>query len=162
MMIWTQGDIFRDESEAIVNTVNCVGVMGRGIALQFKNAYPENYKAYAKACKADVVQPGRMFVTETGVFAPRYIVNFPTKRHWREKSRMEDIEAGLEALKEAIREKGMRSIALPALGAGLGGLNWLEVKSRIAAALGDLVEVQVTVYEPAGPHTDADGPRLRG
>lgn len=149
-MNWTQGDLLRDESEAIVNTVNCVGVMGRGIALQFKNAYPENFKAYARACKADEVQPGRMFVTETGEFAPRYIVNFPTKRHWRGKSRMADVEAGLEALRNWIEEKGIKSIALPPLGAGLGGLDWEAVKSCIIEALDGLEGVAVTVYEPAG------------
>lgn len=155
MMQFTQGDILRDQSEAIVNTVNCVGVMGRGIALQFKNAFPENFKAYAKACKQGDVRPGQMFVTDTGEFAPRYIVNFPTKRHWREKSRMEDVEAGLEALKRWIREKDIRSIALPPLGAGLGGLDWREVRARIVAMLEELERVEVTVYEPAGP-PDAD------
>jgi O-acetyl-ADP-ribose deacetylase (regulator of RNase III) len=89
------GDILKDESEALVNTVNCVGVMGRGIALQFKKAYPENFKAYATACQGGEVQPGRMFVFEIGqLTAPRYVINFPTKRHWRGKSRIEDIEAG--------------------------------------------------------------------
>ena len=94
------GDIFDEDVEALVNSVNCVGVMGRGIALQFKNIFPANFKAYAEACKREEVQPGRMFVFETGqmVGAPRYIINFPTKRHWRGKSRMEDIESGLHAL----------------------------------------------------------------
>ena len=161
MILSTQGDILRDESEAIVNTVNCVGVMGRGIALQFRNAYPENFKAYARACKQGEVQPGGMFVTETGEFAPRYIVNFPTKRHWRGKSRMEDIEAGLAALVEVIREKRIRSIALPPLGAGLGGLAWPEVRCRIVAALEALEGVQITLYEPAGPPAPEEMPRNR-
>ena len=146
----TSGDILRDESEAIVNTVNCVGVMGRGIALQFRNAYPENFKAYAKACQREEVQPGRMFVFETGELShPRFIVNFPTKRHWRGKSRLEDIEAGLQALVEVLREKRIRSIAIPPLGSGLGGLDWAEVRPRIVAALSALDEVKVTLYEPA-------------
>ena len=86
------GDIFAEDVEALVNSVNCVGIMGRGIALQFKKAFPKNFKAYADACKLNEVQPGRMFVFETGELAnPRYIINFPTKRHWRGKSRMEDI-----------------------------------------------------------------------
>lgn len=157
----TQGDILRDESEAIVNTVNCVGVMGRGIALQFRNAYPENFKAYANACQRGEVRPGRMFVTETGEFAPRYIVNFPTKRHWRGQSRMEDIEAGLDALAEFIREKRIRSIALPPLGAGLGGLIWEEVKGRIVAVLGELEDVEVCLYEPTGPSRREDMMRNR-
>jgi O-acetyl-ADP-ribose deacetylase (regulator of RNase III) len=147
----TQGDILRDESEAIVNTVNCVGVMGRGIALQFRNAYPENYKAYEKACQRGEVQPGRMFVHETGeLTGPRYIINFPTKRHWRGKSRMEDIDSGLEALVELLRKKKIQSIALPPLGSGLGGLDWSEVRPRIVTALGDLNDLKVTIYEPAG------------
>jgi O-acetyl-ADP-ribose deacetylase (regulator of RNase III) len=152
MILSTQGDILRDESEAIVNTVNCVGVMGRGIALQFRNAYPENYKAYEKACQREEVQPGKMFVHETGeLTGPRFIVNFPTKRHWRGKSRIEDIDAGLKALIEVLREKKIRSIALPPLGSGLGGLDWAQVRPRIVAALGALDHVKVTIYEPKGP-----------
>ena len=97
---YARGDILKCEAEALVNTVNCVGVMGRGIALQFKNAYPDNFKAYAAACRKEEIRPGRMFVFETGsLLPPRYIVNFPTKRHWRGKSRIEDIEAGLRALR---------------------------------------------------------------
>lgn len=156
MIHYTQGDILRDESEALVNTVNCVGVMGRGIALQFKNLFPQNFKNYAKACQNKEVQPGRMFVYETGqLTSPRYIINFPTKRHWRGKSRMEDVEAGLSALVETIRERKIRSIAIPPLGSGLGGLDWAEVKQRIEQALKPLDDVQVNIYEPAGaPSTD--------
>lgn len=151
MIEFTSGDILKDDSEAIVNTVNCVGVMGRGIALQFKNAWPDNFKAYADACKREEVQPGRMFVYDTGrLTSPRYIVNFPTKRHWRGKSRIEDIEAGLEALAALLRERGIRSIAIPPLGAGLGGLDWAEVKQRIESALGDLTPVRIRIYEPKG------------
>jgi len=150
MIRYTQGDILKDDSEAVVNTVNCVGVMGRGIALQFRNAFPENFKAYEKACKQGLVQPGRMFVTETGEFSPRYIINFPTKRHWRGKSRMEDVESGLAALAELLREKNIRSIAIPPLGSGLGGLNWAEVKPRIETALAALQDVNVVIYEPGG------------
>ncbi|MDE2180243.1 MAG: macro domain-containing protein [candidate division NC10 bacterium] len=146
------GDILTEDAEALVNTVNCVGVMGRGIARQFKNVYPENFKAYAAACKRGEVQPGRMFVFETGQLTPpRYIVNFPTKRHWRGKSRIEDIEAGLTALTEVIRAKGIHSIALPPLGSGLGGLDWAtEVRPLIEAALSPLADVHVSVYEPHG------------
>ena len=89
MIEYRTGDILQAEAEALVNTVNCVGVMGRGIALQFKNAYPDNFKAYARACRNEEVRPGRMFVYETGkLLHPRWIINFPTKRHWRDKSRM--------------------------------------------------------------------------
>ena len=144
------GDIFKADAEAIVNTVNCVGIMGRGIALQFKKAYPANFRAYEAACKAGEVQPGRMFVHETGKFTPRFIINFPTKRHWKGKSRMEDIDSGLAALAQEIEERGIRSIAIPPLGAGLGGLDWNAVRPRIEAALRDLTDVQVIIFEPNG------------
>src|SRR5277367_5734460 len=99
MIEFRTGDILKADAEALVNTVNCVGIMGRGIALQFKNAFPENFKAYEKACKMEEVQPGRMFVHETNrLHGPKLIINFPTKRHWKGKSRMADIESGLQAL----------------------------------------------------------------
>lgn len=151
MIEYKQGDILKADVEALVNTVNCVGVMGRGIALQFKNAFPNNFKAYAVACNNNEVQPGRMFVFETGYLTnPRYIVNFPTKRHWRGKSRMEDIEAGLKSLTDAIQQYNIRSIAIPPLGSGLGGLDWLEVRKHIEVALQPLSNVHVIVYEPKG------------
>ena len=135
MIEYKSGDILSEDAEALVNTVNCVGVMGRGIALQFKNAFRENFAAYAAACKNNKVRPGRMFVYETGQLTnPRFIVNFPTKRHWRGKSRMEDIEAGLKALTETIRQYHIQSIAIPPLGSGLGGLDWAEIKQRIRSA----------------------------
>lgn len=151
MIEFTSGDILKCEADALVNTVNCVGVMGRGIALQFRNAYPANFKAYAAACQREAVQPGRMFVFETGQLAlPRFIVNFPTKRHWRGKSRLEDIEAGLADLVKVIRDKGIRSIAIPPLGSGLGGLDWNAVRPCIEHALGGLTDVRVLVFEPNG------------
>lgn len=154
MIEFTSGDILKSEADALVNTVNCVGVMGRGIALQFKNMYPENFKAYEAACKREAVQPGHMFVFKTGQLTPpRFIINFPTKRHWRGKSRIEDIEAGLIDLVKVIRDKGIRSIAIPPLGSGLGGLDWNEVRLRIERALVDLDDVQVLVYEPKGAPT---------
>src|SRR5437867_2430521 len=123
------GDILSEDAEALVNTVNCVGFMGRGIALQFKKAFPANFKAYEAACRRGEVQPGRMFVFETKQLTrPRYIINFPTKRHWRGKSRLSDIEAGLEALVAETRSRGIRSVAIPPLGSGLGGLDWKEVR----------------------------------
>ena len=125
MIEYRTGDIIAEDAEALVNTVNCVGVMGRGVALQFKNAFPENFKAYAAACKRGEVQPGRMFVFETSQLTnPHYIINFPTKRHWRGKSRISDIDAGLHALVSDIRRRGIRSVAIPPLGSGLGGLQW--------------------------------------
>lgn len=144
------GDILTTNAEALVNTVNCVGIMGRGIALQFKNAFPQNFKAYAAACANHEVQPGRMFVFETGTITnPKFIINFPTKRHWRGKSRLEDIESGLGALVREIRSRGIRSIAIPPLGSGLGGLNWSDVRTRIETALADLSDVDITVFEPS-------------
>lgn len=156
MIEYKSGDILAEDTEAIVNTVNCVGAMGRGIALQFKKAYPDNFKAYAKACKRDEVKPGRMFVFETGQFTnPRFIINFPTKRHWRGKSRMEDINSGMKALVKVIRERNIKSVAIPPLGSGLGGLNWSQVRSRIEQSLKDLSDVEVVVFEPKGA-PDAD------
>lgn len=149
MINYTTGDILKADAEAIVNTVNCVGIMGRGIALQFKNAFPDNFKAYKVACDQDEVQPGKVFVFETETFTnPKFIINFPTKRHWRGKSRMEDIDSGLEALVAEIRERGIRSIAIPPLGSGLGGLNWPEVRVRIEEALHGINDLDVIVYEP--------------
>ncbi len=151
MIEYRRGDILREDAEALVNTVNCVGVMGRGIALQFKDAYPENFKAYEIACKNKEVQPGRMLVFDIGQLTnPRYIINFPTKRHWREKSRMEDIDAGLKALVDTIQQYNIHSIAIPPLGSGLGGLDWTDVKPRIKAILQPLSDVHVFIYEPQG------------
>lgn len=149
MITYKTGDLFTEDCEAIVNTVNCVGVMGRGIALQFKKTYPDNFKVYAAACKRKEVEPGRMFVFETGrLMNPRYIINFPTKRHWRGNSRMEDIESGLAALADEIRSRGIRSIAVPPLGAGLGGLDWSRVREQIEVALRDFGDVRIVVFEP--------------
>lgn len=149
MIEFRTGNILQADAEALVNTVNCVGVMGRGIALQFKKVFPANFKAYKSACDGEEVQSGRMFVFETGyVTNPKYIINFPTKRHWRGKSRIEDIEVGLEALAAEIRTRGIRSIAVPPLGSGLGGLYWPDVRRRIEGALGDLENVRLIVFEP--------------
>lgn len=166
MVRYVQGDILKAETDALVNTVNCVGVMGRGIALQFKKAFPGNFKAYAAACKREEVRPGRMFVYETGQLAgPRYIINFPTKVHWRGKSRLEYIESGLEALVAEISTRGIRSIAIPPLGSGLGGLAWTEVRPLIDRALAEVPEVDAAVYEPVGapaaPAGAPQGPRPR-
>jgi len=148
---YKKGDILEEDAEVLVNTVNCVGIMGRGIALQFKRAYPENFKKYAIACKKGEVKPGRMFVFATGrLINPRFIINFPTKRHWRGKSRIEDIEEGLKALLQVIQEYNIRSIAIPPLGSGLGGLDWDDVRSRIEAVFQPLENIRVIIYEPKG------------
>jgi O-acetyl-ADP-ribose deacetylase (regulator of RNase III) len=149
MIEFTTGDILHADVEALVNTVNCVGIMGRGIALQFKNRFPENFKAYAAACARGELQPGRMFVFETGTLTnPKFIINFPTKRHWRGKSRIKDIDCGLRALAGEVRDRGIRSIAIPPLGSGLGGLNWGDVRPRIEAALRGFEDLHVIVFEP--------------
>ena len=147
----TQGNLLEADVEALVNTVNCVGIMGKGIALQFKKAFPENYEAYRKACKAEEVRPGRMFIFRTGrLHNPKFIVNFPTKRHWKGKSRIEDIESGLRALVTDVRELQIRSIAVPPLGCGFGGLAWDEVRPLIAAAFATIPDVHVLLFEPKG------------
>jgi O-acetyl-ADP-ribose deacetylase (regulator of RNase III) len=155
MIEYKTGDILAEDAEALVNTVNCVGIMGRGVALQFKNAFPANFASYAAACKRNEVQPGRMFVFETGTLTnPRYIINFPTKRDWRGKSRMEDIESGLAALAEEIKARNIRSIAIPPLGSGLGGLRWAGVRQRIEAALGGHSEAKIVIFEPSEAQAD--------
>ena len=155
MIKYKTGDILSEGTEALVNTVNCVGIMGRGVALQFKRAFPANFKAYADRCKRDEIRPGRVFVFETGALVyPRYIINFPTKRHWRGKSRIEDIESGLQSLVQEIRSRGIRSIAVPPLGSGLGGLSWRDVRTRIEAALEMFDDVEVVVFEPGGGPAD--------
>lgn len=155
MIKYKTDDILAEDAEALVNTVNCVGFMGRGIALEFKRAWPENFTAYAAACRRHEVQPGRMFVFENRALAgPRYIINFPTKRHWRGKSRIEDIEAGLSALVAEVKRRSIRSIAIPPLGAGLGGLDWADVRPRIELAMRDLPDVKVIVFEPHGAPAD--------
>ena len=151
MIRLADGNLLEADAEALVNTVNCVGFMGKGIALQFKQAFPENFDAYQKACRAGEVQPGRMFVFETGLMTyPQYIINFPTKRHWRGKSRLEDIESGLTALIEEVRRLGVRSIAMPPLGCGLGGLSWAEVRPLIEKAFEVVAGVEVLLFSPSG------------
>lgn len=152
------GDILQADAEALVNTVNCVGVMGRGIALQFKNTFPANFAAYAQACDRKELEPGRMFWFATGFLGnPKYIVNFPTKRHWRGKSRLEDIATGLRALASDIPERGVRSIAVPPLGSGLGGLDWADVRPLVIQALESVPDLRVYVYEPRGEAGESAG-----
>lgn len=146
------GNLVADDADALVNTVNTVGVMGKGIALQFRRAYPEMFAAYAREARAGQLETGRMHVWETGSLSgPRYIINFPTKRHWKSGSRIEDIKAGLVDLVRIVRELDIRSIAVPPLGCGNGGLEWADVSQRIHAAFEPLAgEVDVRVYVPAG------------
>jgi O-acetyl-ADP-ribose deacetylase (regulator of RNase III) len=147
-----QGDLLKQyEVDAIVNTVNCVGVMGKGIALQFKNKWPENFRRYQLACKAGEVRIGHMFVFDAGKLAkPNYIINFPTKEHWRGKSKIEFIEQGLVDLISQVNQLNIKSIAVPPLGCGNGGLNWQEVRPLIEAAFSELPDVDVRLFEPTG------------
>ena len=151
MITYKNGNLLTEDAEALVNTVNCVGVMGRGIVLQFKKQFPENFKKYEKACKQEIVVPGKMFIHETGNLTnPKYIINFPTKRHWRGASRLEDIEAGLTDLVSVIKKYRIKSIALPPLGCGLGGLDWNVVRKQIENKLNDFTDIEITVFEPKG------------
>ena len=151
MITITRGNIIEADAEALVNTVNCEGFMGKGIALQFKKAFPANFEAYKRACRAGEVRPGRMFVFATGsTVDPKYIINFPTKRKWREKSRMEYIESGLAALVEELRRLKISSVAVPPLGCGHGGLNWQEVRPLMESVLGALPDVRIILFEPVG------------
>ena len=157
MVELVEGNLLEAEADALVNTVNTEGVMGKGVALQFAKKYPDMLAAYKKACQAGEVRPGRMHIFERGeMFKPRYIINFPTKRHWRSPSRLEDIETGLQALAGEIERLHIESIALPPLGCGQGGLNWGDVLPRIKAALEPLKRVRVLVFPPKGaPNAEA-------
>ncbi len=148
MIRYRQGNLLTAEADALVNTVNTVGVSGKGIALMFKEAYPENFRAYEVASKAGRLHPGGLFVTERhDMLGPRFIINFATKKHWRQPSRLEWIEQGLGALRQEIETRSIRSIAIPPLGAGNGGLDWGDVKPLIANALSGL-DCEIIVYEP--------------
>ncbi len=159
MITMTKGNMLTADVEALVNTVNCVGHMGKGIALQFKKAFPENYEAYRKACAAKEVQPGSMFIYETGtMLTPRYIINFPTKRHWRGNSRYEDIESGLKALVADIQRLDIHSVAIPPLGCGLGGLDWQRVYAMIASAFSSVPDIEVKLFAPGKTPVAQDMP----
>ncbi|HNG48015.1 macro domain-containing protein [Plasticicumulans sp.] len=148
MITFTQGNLLEARVEVLVNTVNTVGVMGKGIALMFKERFAENFRLYAAACKAGKVQTGRMFVTPVHELdGPRWIVNFPTKQHWRSPSRLEWIVDGLQDLRRFLLEHQIHSIAIPPLGAGNGGLEWTAVREQIELALGDIA-TEVLVFEP--------------
>lgn len=149
----TRGDLLRQEDvEAIVNTVNCVGVMGKGIALQFKKKWPENFRAYELACKRKEIRPGKMFVYDSGgLLKPNFIINFPTKDHWREKSRVEYIRDGLDDLILQLKRLNVRSVALPPLGCGNGGLNWDEIRPIIEKVFEEKApSIRAMLFEPAG------------
>jgi O-acetyl-ADP-ribose deacetylase (regulator of RNase III) len=151
-LTFKNGDMFAEPVEALVNTVNCVGVMGKGVALEFKQRWPDNFKFYKAACDTKTLIPGRILVYENlrlfGVDGPRFLVNFPTKAHWRSPSKLTYIEDGLDALIDEIRHLDIKSIALPPLGCGNGGLDWAIVKPVIAEKLSTLDGVEVVVFSP--------------
>lgn len=149
MIRYTHGNLLDSQDEALVNPVNTVGVMGKGLALAFRHRFDLNHRLYVAACQAGEVQVGRMFVTETGqASGPRWVVNFPTKQHWRQPSQLHWVSDGLVDLRRFIAQQQVRSIAIPALGAGLGGLAWPDVRAAIESALAELDDVQISVYEP--------------
>ena len=148
MLEFCTGDLFADTSQALVNPVNCVGVSGKGLALEFKKRFPENDKEYADFCKVGLLTPGRLFVHRTNIEQPEFILNFPTKRHWRENSKIEDIEAGLQTLARYIVDNKLKSVAMPALGCGYGGLDWNLVMPLIEAELSGKGDIWIRVYEP--------------
>jgi len=147
-----QGNLLKSPAEALVNTVNTVGVMGKGIALQFKQAFPAMFKAYAGRCKSGELQLGRVFVYDLGPMngGPRWIINFPTKGHWRSKSNIKDIQVGLQDLVATMKRLGIRSIAIPPLGCGHGGLAWGDVFPLIESAFAGMDDVDVLIYSPDG------------
>lgn len=158
MIEFSEGNLLHADVDALVNTVNTMGVMGKGVALQFKQAHPANYTAYKRACDNGEVHLGRMFIWDSHRNGPRrYIINFPTKGHWRSRSRLDDIEAGLQDLARQVTELGITSIAVPALGCGNGGLDWKDVLPRIKQAL-DPLAVRAIVYPPAGAPPAAEMP----
>ncbi|MDX8508605.1 MULTISPECIES: type II toxin-antitoxin system antitoxin DNA ADP-ribosyl glycohydrolase DarG [Mesorhizobium] len=149
MVKFVRGNLLEADTEALVNTVNTVGVMGKGVALMFKEAFPENFKLYEAACEDKRVRLGEMFVTERNdLYGPKWIINFPTKAHWRYPSKIEWIANGLDNLKAVLKRNNIKSIAIPPLGAGNGGLEWQEVRELILSKLDPLKDVEVVVYEP--------------
>lgn len=149
MIEYQHGNLIEADADALVNTVNCAGVMGKGIALQFKQAYPANFRFYEKACRKGEVQLGKMLVFEMdSMINPKYIVNFPTKQHWRGRSRLKDIQSGLRALVDEVQRREITSIAVPPLGCGNGGLDWNEVRPLIEAEFSRLPHVRVLLFAP--------------
>lgn len=153
MMRFTKGNLLEADVEAVVNTVNTAGVMGKGIALMFKERYPDIFKEYAAACRQDEVQVGSMFVTETNeLTGPRWVIHFPTKKHWRAPTKLEWVEEGLRDLRDVIVRNEIRSIALPPLGCGNGGLEWSVVRGIVERTLSELDDVEIVVYEPTSKY----------
>lgn len=150
MIRFAHGNLLGANVDALVNAVNTAGVMGKGIALMFKGAISRKIQGLRRRLqKRKALTVGRMFVTELqDPSRPHWIINFPTKAHWRNPSKIEWIEAGLQDLKRVIEEKKIKSIAIPALGSGNGGLNWCDVRPLIESSMGNLPDVDVVIYEP--------------
>ncbi|MFT3868900.1 MAG: macro domain-containing protein [Nibricoccus sp.] len=151
MIELVQGDLLAARTEALVNAVNTVGIMGKGIALQFRNRFPEMFVAYETACRSGLVQSGKMHVFDRGesCTSARWIINFPTKKHWRDASRLSDVETGLVDLVATVQRLRIKSIAIPPLGCGLGGLDWVAVRPRIETAFASLADTKVLLYAPS-------------
>ena len=150
MIRFVAGDIFAQAADILVNPVNCAGVMGRGLALQFRRRYPAVFAEYGRACRGGALRPGRVFLAATGEDRPRAIAHFPTKRHWRDPSRIEDIDSGLRHLAATVERLGVPSMAVPPLGCGLGGLDWDAVRPLLAAHLERLDCTVIVVRPPSG------------
>lgn len=157
---YKNGDMFEEPTEAIVNTVNCVGVMGKGVALEFKRRWPENFSEYKKLCDARRLSPGSMFVFDNHDFlndgTHRYLINFPTKQHWRSQSKIEYVRDGLVDFVRQVRELGIKSVAMPPLGCGNGGLDWSEVRPLIEKSLADLPDVRFVVFAPGAVQAEPE------
>ena len=156
MIRYTQGNLLEAPAEALINTVNTVGVMGKGIALMFREAFPDNTSAYEAACKTGQLRVGRMFVSQThDLLGHKWIINFPTKQHWRHPSKLEWVRDGLKDLVRVIRENHIQSVAVPPLGCGNGGLEWSQVRGEIESALSELQDVEILIYEPTNSYQNA-------
>jgi O-acetyl-ADP-ribose deacetylase (regulator of RNase III) len=161
VITYATGDLLGADVDALVNTVNTVGVMGKGLALQFKRRFPDNFRQYAAACDRGEVNLGHMFVVSNNELdGPKYIINFPTKGHWRSSSKIEQIDSGLADLIRVIRELGLKSLAIPALGAGNGGLDWVQVKELIESRLGSLDGIDIRVYPPTRDRRSLRGAKI--
>ena len=158
MINYVQGDIFDSRAEALVNPVNCVGAMGKGLALQFRVRFPANNREYMAACKAGRLRPGQVCAvrnTQVPVGpaakrgpSPQWILNVATKDHWRQPSRKEWITSGLANIRRLCQELEITTVAIPALGAGLGGLPWAWVEHEIQLQLQDMDDVKALIYAP--------------
>jgi O-acetyl-ADP-ribose deacetylase (regulator of RNase III) len=145
LVTFVKGNIFQSPAQVLTNPVNCVGIMGKGVAIEFKNRFPQLFSDYQQRCAKGQVIPGKPYLWEDD---SNQILNFPTKRHWRDKSLLQDIEDGLKHLASSYEQLGIQSIAMPALGCGLGGLKWSDVQPLIEKHLGGIPDLDVYVYEP--------------